>query len=93
MQLAESNLDSHSKTFVEPFQAIQFSQRKSENLIPAEIIRRRDMLIEEMCGPISIKSTRLKSEQSRLQLKLVTEIGLNHLMLPENRALLLDYLS
>ena len=68
-------------------------KRETDGSHKAEITRRRDVLIEEMCGPISIKSTRLKSEQSRLQLKLVTEIGLNHLMLPENRALLLDYLS
>lgn len=50
----------------------------------------RARLVSAVCGPASIKDCRLKSEQSRLKM---TPFKFSKENLPENRALLLDYLQ
>ena len=55
--------------------------------------KRRCELIAQVCGPINIPAQRQKSENSKLQLNLFHDPASAHLMLPKNRALLLDYLQ
>lgn len=54
--------------------------------------QQRARMIEALCGSLNIKDCRVKSE-TQLQLHQFKTSDSNRLMLPENRALLLDYLQ